>query len=88
VSKDEHESETCGEIRALIEKVTRRSAAGIAREADLVYELGLDSLAGLRVLAAVEKRFDLRIPDEELSSIRTIDQLLETVDRCGGGAPS
>jgi len=76
------------EVRELIEKVTRRSAANIERDADLVYELGLDSLAGLRVLAALEKRFQLRIPDDELSSVRTIGQLLETVDRCGGETPS
>ena len=74
-------------IRELIAKTTRRDASKIDRDTDLVLALGLDSLAGLRVLAAVEKRFDLRIPDAELSSIRTIDLLVEAVDRWSGGTP-
>ena len=73
------------ELRDLIGKTTKRDASEIDGDADLVRELDLDSLGGLRVLAAVEKRFDLRIPDAELSRIRTIEQLLEAVDRWSGG---
>jgi acyl carrier protein len=73
------------EVRGLIARATRRDAGGLEREADLVLELGLDSLAGLRVLAAVEKRFGLRIPDGELGRVRTLAQILELVERENGG---
>ena len=39
--------------------------------------LGLDSLAALRVLAAVEKRFDVRLPDERLGEFRTLRHVLD-----------
>ena len=72
------------ESRELIAKTTRRDASEVDVDADLVLDLDLDSLAGLRVLAAFEKHFDLRIPDDELSRMRSIGQLLESVHRWSG----
>ena len=64
----------------------------MALDDDLARELAIDSLAGLRVLAAVEKRFDVRFPDERLSELRTLRQLLDCIDitvgnRKKGGTP-
>ena len=67
------------ELRALLAETSGRDLGGVADDADLVKELGLDSLASLRMLAAVEKRFSVRFPDERLSEFRTIRQLLEVV---------
>ena len=43
-------------------------------------ELGIDSLNGLRIVAAVEKRFGVNIPDEEIGKIRTMPQIFALVD--------
>jgi acyl carrier protein len=44
-------------------------------------DLGVDSLGGLRVVAAVEKRFGLVIPEEEIGKIRTMPDIFELVVR-------
>ena len=71
------------ELRALLSKFSDCDLSAVELETDLVHELGLDSLAGLRMLAAVEKRFNVRFPDEKLSELRTLKQLLDVVDQKG-----
>jgi acyl carrier protein len=67
------------ELRVLIAKTTGRDATNVGPETDLIDELGLDSLDGLRVLAAVEKRFQVRFLDHQLHSYRRLVDILEFV---------
>ena len=53
--------------------------ADVGLDDDLVRELALDSLAALRILAAVEKRFDIRFPDDRLGELRTLRHILDFV---------
>ena len=39
----------------------------------------MDSLQGLQVLAGVEKRFGVRLRDEELIQMRTIGRIVDAV---------
>jgi len=76
---------TESQLRELVAVATNRDASGLSLDDDIALELGIDSLGGLRVLAGVEKKFDLRIPDERLSGVLTMRQLLEIIDDLGGG---
>jgi acyl carrier protein len=67
------------ELRALLAEVSKQNISNIKLEDDLVRELGLDSLAGLIMLAAVEKRFNVRFPDDRLDEYRTMQQLLDGI---------
>jgi acyl carrier protein len=68
-------------VREIIAAISRQDLAAVGREADLVEVLGVDSLQGLQILAAVEKRFAIRLPDEELIRMRTIGAIAEAVAR-------
>jgi len=72
-----HESD----LRELLSEMSGKDVSVLDPSADLVRELGLDSLAGLRMLARVEKRFGARFPDERLSDFRTVRQLLEAIEK-------
>ena len=74
-------------LRQLVRQVTSQDTAGLGLDTDLVRELGLDSLAGLRVLAAVEKRFAVRFPDEQLADIRSLRQVLAHIEGSQSGRP-
>lgn len=63
---------TESELRAIFEEVTGRDTGGLGSEDDLVAALGIDSLTGLRFLAHVEKKYDVRFPDDQLSSFRSL----------------
>ena len=71
-------------VRAVMKEVTRRDASAIAADDDLVETFGIDSLEGLQILAGIEKRFGIRIPDDELIQMRTIRRISEAVARLQG----
>jgi acyl carrier protein len=66
-------------LRGVIEEMARTDLTGAGLDEDLVRRLGLDSLAALRVLAAVEKGFDRRFPDDRLTEFRTLRQLRDFI---------
>ena len=66
-------------VRKIVAEVARREVAALGDDDDLVEKLGLDSLQGLQMLAAVEKRFDVRFPDERLVDLRTIRRLTDAI---------
>ena len=68
-------------IRVLMQDITRRDASAITADDDLVEAFGMDSLEGLQILAAVEKRFGVRLPDDELIHLRTIRRIADAVQR-------
>ncbi len=67
------------ELRALLNKTSQEKVATLGLDDDLVERLGLDSLAGLRLLAAVEKHFTVRFPDERLGEFRTMRLIMEVI---------
>ena len=67
------------ELRALIAGVTGKQVEDLALDDDLVRELGIDSLTSLRVLALVEKRFEVQFPDDRLGEYRTLARILDHI---------
>jgi acyl carrier protein len=72
-------------VREIIREISRQDITGIRRDDDLVAVIGVDSLQALQVLAGVEKRFDVRLPDEELIHMRTIGRMADAVCRLQEG---
>jgi acyl carrier protein len=73
-------------VRDIVASISRQDVSSVGAEADLVEVLAVDSLQGLQILAAVEKRFGVRLPDEELIQMRTIRSMVEAVSRQQEGA--
>ena len=69
------------QVREIIAAISRQDLASVRIDDNLVEVLGVDSLQGLQILAAVEKRFGIRLPDEELIRMRTIDAIVAAVAR-------
>ncbi|TYC23648.1 acyl carrier protein [Micromonospora sp. MP36] len=61
-------------IAAGIADVTGRPAPALTVDADLA-TLGLDSLQALELVAWAEERLRVRVPDEELATVRSIGDL-------------
>lgn len=74
-------------VRTLLGGLARRDLAELGADDDLIEHLGLDSLQGLSFLAAVEKRFEVRFPDERLGELRTVRALVEALRASAGVAP-
>jgi acyl carrier protein len=50
-------------------------------EASLRDDLDLDSLDGVDLVVAIEKKFHIRVEEEEARSIRTLNDIYESVER-------
>jgi acyl carrier protein len=66
-------------LRAVLTEVSKKDVSSTGLDDDLMRVLGLDSLMALRLLAAVEKRFAVRFPDDRLAEFRTLRRLLDFI---------
>ena len=74
-----NETELTLRLREVVGRASRSEVMDVHLDDDLVAVLGLDSLAGLRVLAAVEKHFGVRFPDDRLTEFRTLARIHEVI---------
>ena len=69
------------EVKKLIAEVTEREPEEITDTALFADELGVDSLMAMEVMVAVDKKYKINIPEEEFSTIRTLNDAVEVVRR-------
>ena len=76
--------EVKGVIRDLITEIAEDmdvDTAKITDSAHLIEDLELDSMALLEVLASMEKKFGISIPESEFPNLTSIDKCSETVEK-------
>lgn len=61
-----------GEIRNLIAEIIEVEPAKIGVNTHLVKDLGIDSMMALEILAAIEKKYKIRIPEGYLPKMTTL----------------
>ena len=77
-------AEVKGIIRELVVEIAEDMDVDeekITDTAHLVEDLELDSMALLEVLASMEKKFDISIPESEFPNLTSIDKCTETVEK-------
>lgn len=55
-------------------------AEQIVPEARLVEDLGLDSLDAVELAIAVERKFNIDVPEEELTKLKTVADMVKLVE--------
>ncbi|MDP2941740.1 MAG: acyl carrier protein, partial [Candidatus Omnitrophota bacterium] len=50
-------------------------------DARFAEDLGIDSMKALEIVAAVEKKYRLIVPEEEIPTIRSLQQIFTLVER-------
>ncbi len=71
-------------IRALIEEIGEDmdlDSSKVTDEAKFIEDMGFDSMALLEVLATMEKKFGVSIPESEFPNITTINACADTVQK-------
>ncbi len=69
------------EIKKLIAAVTEREPREIPDAASFGEDLGVDSLMGMEVMVAMDKKFNIDIPEEEFLQATNVDQAVAMVQR-------
>jgi acyl carrier protein len=68
-------------VKTIVANITGVPLESIADSATFVDDLGLDSLAILEIVVDVEKEFKIRASDEELQSVRSIEDSVGLIIR-------
>lgn len=58
----------------------------ITPESLLIGDLGMDSLDGVEIVMAIEDEFHIEIPDEDIESIHTVQELIDYITMKQTGA--
>jgi len=64
------------EIRSLIAEIIEIEEDKIISSAKLVEELGMDSMMALEILASIEKKYKIRIPEEYLPKVTSLENMV------------
>lgn len=67
------------DIKKLIAKIIEIDADKITQEAHFIEDLGADSMMALEIMAALEKKYMITIPEDQLVKIATLKQVVELV---------
>ena len=66
-------------IRAVVADVCNIDENKITLKSDLVHDLGADSLDLYQIVMQLESYFEIEVPDERLSMVRTMEDILNLV---------
>lgn len=69
------------ELRSLIAEIVEIEPDKITPDASFVEDLGMDSMMALEILASIEKKYKLRIPEENLTKITNLNKVIELVNK-------
>lgn len=67
------------EVRQLIATVLETEPDGIKPDANFVEDLGMDSMMALEILAALEKKFRITIPEDSLPKFTTLNATIAII---------
>ena len=68
------------EIREIAAEIIEKKPDEIAKDADFVKDLGVDSMMALELLAALEKKYRIIIPEENLMKFKSLGQTVNLVN--------
>ena len=67
------------DIRRLVAEILEMEPAQIDGEAHFVKDLGMDSMMALEILAGVEKKYRISIPEDLLPQFTNLNKTIEIV---------
>lgn len=74
-------------IAEIIEEVTGIDAAEVTVEKSFIDDLDIDSLSLVEIAVQLEDKYNAKIPDEDLGSLKTVGDAVTYVQKMEAAAP-
>ena len=68
-------------VRDLVAEQLGISPETIKPESNILEDLGADSLDVIEMLMTLEEEYGITIPDEQISQVKTIKQIVELIEK-------
>ena len=67
------------EMRSLVAEILEIDEETITPDAKFVEDLGMDSMMALEILASAEKKYKIKIQEENLTKVTSLNSLVDVV---------
>ena len=67
------------EVLEIVATVIEKEKGDIPLDAHLIQDVGADSMMALEILAALEKKYRIAIPEERLKDMTTVSKIIQMV---------
>lgn len=67
------------EVFEIIATVLEKDKSEIPLDAHLIQDVGADSMMALEILAALEKKYRIAVPEEKLKEMTTVNKIVQMV---------
>jgi acyl carrier protein len=64
------------EIKTLVSKIIKVDESRIDPDANIFSEYGVDSLLGVEILAGLDKKYGLDVPEQKIREIKTVNDII------------
>lgn len=64
----------------IVAMVVEKEPAEIALDAHLINDIGADSMMALEILAAIEKKYKIIIPEDKLKEMTTVNKIIAMIE--------
>lgn len=64
----------------IIDLVYKVAGRPVFKDSDLQKDLGMDSLDMVEIILNVEQEFDIRIPDDVASDVKTVQDIIDKIN--------
>lgn len=69
------------QIKEILAKQLRKDPAEIADDADIIEDLGADSLDIVELLMNLEEAFGINVPDEDVPELKTVKDVADYIQK-------
>ena len=69
-------------VKELLAEQLGIDAKTIADDANILEELGADSLDIIEMLMTLEDEYGVTIPDDQINQVKTVRQVAELIEKC------
>jgi acyl carrier protein len=73
-------SQITKEVIELVAKIVKLPIDKVTLESNLFEELNVDSLIGVEIFAALDKKYGIDVPEAKLKDVRTVQDLINLVN--------
>ena len=69
------------EVKKMVAEITEREPEEVSDKAIFSEELGIDSLTGMEIMLAIDKKFKTDLPEEEFAKVKNVDDIVGMIQR-------
>ncbi|MBI4650576.1 acyl carrier protein [Candidatus Desantisbacteria bacterium] len=65
------------EVKQLVSEIIEVPIKDLKPDADLINDLGIDSLKAIEIVAAIEKKYRVIIPEKDIPKLRNLNKIID-----------